>query len=79
MYEIAPWFLILIMFGDSDTIQVVPMETKVLCEAAATKIKELSEIPALFKAQTDRIVQAIDKARKDVANLQTNPAITRAA
>jgi len=58
-----------------DLVQV----SEVILDRTAGECRALSELPTLLKAQTDRIVQAIEKARRDVANLHTDPAIVRAA
>lgn len=58
-----------------DLVQV----SEVILDRTAGECTVLSELPALLKAQTDRIVQAIEKARKDVANMSTETTIVRAA
>lgn len=58
-----------------DLVQV----SDVILDRTAGECTVLSELPALLKAQTDRIVQAIEKARKDVANMSADTTIARAA
>lgn len=45
---------------------------------AAGECQVLSELPTLLKTQTDRVVQAIEKARKDVVNLRAEPTVAKA-
>lgn len=58
-----------------DLIQV----HETILNRTAGECTALAEIVAAMKSQTDRVVQAIEKAKRDVVNLQTNPAIVRAA
>lgn len=52
--------------------------SEAILDRAAGTCSELSDIPKIIKEQTDRIVAAIDKAKRDVVNLSSTNVIVKA-